>query len=60
MISVLIAYLEANNKKDKWDDNNIKTRKQQDRYKTLLLLAMQEQRNVDTKIKIMEQNIDNS
>ena len=39
MIAVLIVYLEANDKKQKWDDNNIKTGQQRDKDEKVLLLA---------------------
>ena len=38
MIAVLIVFLAVNKKKES-DENNIKTRQQQDRDETLLLLA---------------------
>ena len=36
MIAVLIAYLAVKDKKQKWDDNNIKTRQQRDRDEVVL------------------------
>ena len=70
MILVLIVYLAPKDGKQqdrKWtttghkqDNSDVKTRQQQDRDKTLLLLAAPEQQNIDTKITRLGKHIDNS
>ena len=44
--TLLQYYLALNNKRQKWDDEIIKTKQRQDRYETGLLLATQEQQNI--------------
>ena len=60
MIAVLMVYPSENDKRQKWGDNNIKTRQRQDRDDTVLLFATQQQQNTDTRITILEHNFDDS